>query len=73
MCKDKLLGALKLKKIDTEEKPHAETKMERRKLTSSEEFLKGFDNLRKDGPLVKYQNPGSCKTIAANDDNLSSC
>ena len=73
MLKDRLLETLKLKITDNEKKTHAVTKMDRRKLTSSEEFLKGFDNLRKDGPLVKYQNSGSCIESAANDDRLSSC
>jgi hypothetical protein len=60
MFKDKLLDILKRSRnSEREEKEttQAMDKIERQKRLSSEEFLKIYDALWKEGPSVKYQNP----------------
>ena len=68
MFKDRLLEALKLRTSHDEKKLHPVTKKERRQLTSSEQFLKGYNNLWKEGPFVKYQNPDSWMAPAVDDE-----
>jgi len=59
MFKDKLLDLLKSKNDDGKKIIQVTPKIEKRKRLSSEEFLKGYDTLWKEGPSVKYQNPES--------------
>ncbi len=60
MSKDKPLNAVKDKqqaeKNDKEMLPPA-TAVEKQKRLSSEEFLKGYDQMWKEGPLARYQDP----------------
>jgi hypothetical protein len=59
MFKDKLIDILKSKNCSDERTIHAVTKMEKQKRLSSEEFLKVYATVWKDGPSIKYQNPDS--------------
>ena len=60
MFRDRLSGALKRSKKSEKGKDEALQafyKMEREERLSSKEFLKLYDDLWKEGPLVKYQSP----------------
>jgi hypothetical protein len=62
MFKERLLEALKLSQnVDKpdEETLQAMTKIKNRKKLSSQEFLKVYDTIRKEGPKTAYQNPNS--------------
>ena len=60
MFRDKLLNALR-SKPQTEESNQdvlrIVKKIEKQKRLSSQEFLKAYDTLYKEGPKTKYQNP----------------
>jgi precorrin-6x reductase len=56
---DKMLKALESKKNKDKKIIRAITKIERQKGLSSEEFIKVYNSLWKDGPSVKFQNPDS--------------
>jgi hypothetical protein len=55
----KMLKALKSKKNKDKKTIQALTKIEKQKRLSSEEFIKVYDSLWKNGPSVKFQNPDS--------------
>ena len=60
MFKDKLLNALRSKpqaEENNEENLCITKKIEKQKRLSSQEFLKAYDTLYKEGPKTKYQNP----------------
>jgi hypothetical protein len=60
MFRDRLSGALKRSKKSEKDKEEALQvlyKMEREERLSSKEFIKLYDDLWKEGPLVKYQSP----------------
>ena len=57
--RSKLLKALKSKKTKDKKTIQAMTEIEGQKRLSSEEFMKVYDSLWKDGPSVKFQNPDS--------------
>ena len=61
MFKDNVINALKDKKStdnnDDETVVKAADKIQKQKRLSSNEFLKVYDSLWKEGPTVKYQNP----------------
>jgi hypothetical protein len=60
MFKDKLLETLNRSKTNDKEgkkKIKAIGKIQRQKRLSTEEFLKVYDTLWKEGPEVKYQSP----------------
>ena len=61
MFKDNVINALKDKKStdnnDDETIVKAADKIQKQKRLSSNEFLKVYDSLWKEGPAVKYQNP----------------
>ena len=66
MFKERLLDALKLSQ--NLDKPDEETlqaiiKIQNRKKLSSQEFLKVYDTLRKEGPKTAYQNPNSWRKV----------
>jgi hypothetical protein len=62
MFKERLLETLKSSqnkgKID-EETLQAMAKIQNHKRLSSEEFLRVYDTIRKEGPKTTYQNPNS--------------
>ncbi len=67
MFKERLLEALK--RSQNEEQPDqtlqiAVTKIQKQKRLSSEEFLKGFDAIWKEGPKTAYQNPNAWRRSA---------
>lgn len=55
----KLLKVLISKKIKDKKTIQAMAKIDKQKRLSSEEFIKVYDSLWKDGPSVKFQNPDS--------------
>jgi hypothetical protein len=59
MFKDKLLNALRSKpeNENNTEIIRITKKIEKQKRLSSQEFLKAYDSLYKEGPKTKYQNP----------------
>ena len=60
MFKDKLLNALRSKpqaEENDEKMLRITKKSEKQKSLSSDEFLKAYDTLYKEGPKTKYQNP----------------
>jgi hypothetical protein len=60
MFKDRFLDALKSKKNDEKldnEMAKAMTKIQKQKRLSSQEFLKVYDSLWREGPATSYQNP----------------
>jgi hypothetical protein len=62
MFKERLLETLKLSQNGDkpdEETLQAMTKIQNRKKLSSQEFLKVYDTIRKEGPKTAYQNPNS--------------
>jgi hypothetical protein len=62
MFKERLIETLKLSQnVDKpdEETLQAITKIQNRKKLSSQEFLKVYDTIRKEGPKTSYQNPDS--------------
>jgi hypothetical protein len=62
MFKERLIEALKLSQNGDkpdEETLQAMTKIQNRKKLSSQEFLKVYDTIRKEGPKTVYQNPNS--------------
>ena len=66
MFKDKFIEALKgSKDKDLEDKviSGALDKIQRQKRLSSDEFLKVYDTLWKEGPAVKYQNPDAWRNF----------
>jgi hypothetical protein len=66
MFKERLLDALKLSQnLDKpdEETLQAISKIQNRKKLSSQEFLKVYDTLRKEGPKTAYQNPNSWRKV----------
>ena len=66
MFKERLLDALKLSQ--NRDKPDEETlqaisKIQNSKKLSSQEFLKVYDTLWKEGPKTAYQNPNSWRKV----------
>jgi hypothetical protein len=60
MFKDKLRNALRSKpqaEENNEEMLRTAKKFEKQKRLASQEFLKAYDTLYKEGPKTKYQNP----------------
>jgi regulator of replication initiation timing len=55
----KLLKALKSKKNRDKKTIKATIKIEKQRRLSSEEFIRVYDSLWKDGPTVKFPNPDS--------------
>ncbi len=58
-ARPKMLKVLKSKKNKDKKTIQAITKIEKQKRLSSEEFIKVYDSLWKNGPSVKFQNPDS--------------
>jgi peptidoglycan hydrolase CwlO-like protein len=58
-ARPKMLKALKSKKNKDKKTIQAIKKIEKQKRLSSEEFIKVYDSLWKNGPSVKFQNPDS--------------
>jgi len=66
MFKERLIETLKLSQNG--DKPDEETlqamiKIQNRKKLSSQEFLKVYDTIRKEGPKTAYQNPNSWRKV----------
>jgi hypothetical protein len=62
MLKEKLRGSIKLYQKTNkplEEKGKAKTKNQQQKRLSSQEFLKMYDTMWREGPRTEYQNPDS--------------
>ena len=68
---DKLKNRNKEKR--KKEKFQATLKIEKQKKLSTQEFLKGYENIWQEGPVIKYQNPGAMEKYlqsALNNPNL---
>jgi hypothetical protein len=66
MFKERLIETLKLSQNGAkpdEETLQAMTKIQNRKKLSSQEFLKVYDTIRKEGPKTSYQNPDSWRRV----------
>jgi len=67
MFKERLIEALKQsqnKETTNQTLQTTMTKIQNQKRLSSEEFLKGFDAIWKDGPKTAYQNPNAWRRSA---------
>ena len=66
MFKERLIKTLKLSQNGDkpdEETLQAMTKIQNHKKLSSQEFLKVYDTIRKEGPKTAYQNPNSWRKV----------
>jgi len=66
MFKERLIETLKLSQNGDkpdEETLQAMTKIQNHKKLSSQEFLKVYDTIRKEGPKTAYQNPNSWRKV----------
>jgi hypothetical protein len=66
MFKERLLETLRFSQNGgkpDEETLKAITKIQNRKRLSSQEFLKVYDTIRKEGPKTAYQNPNSWRKV----------
>ncbi len=66
MFKNRLINSLKSKNIKKFDSEVSETlrKTENQKRLSSKEFLKGYETIWKEGPIIKYQNIGSKEMVS---------